>query len=683
MGLSIANNVTSLNAQHNLNRANSNVSRSVERLSSGLKINRGSDGPAALVISEKQRAQIAGLNQAIDNSEKAASVVQTAEGALNEINSLLVKVRTLAVDSANSGVNDEDALAANQAEIANALDTINRIATNTQFGTKKLLDGSASGPTSGVATDTDVSNIVATSNTKAGSYAVNVTTAAEKAKVSAASTGVSGTETLSTEETLTVTGSIGTASVTLAAGLDQAGIIAAINAKTDETGVVAGADPADATKIRFTSSEYGTAESISVTSNTAATGVAAPEVTGVSGGVLGADETLTITGEGGTATVALLEDDTLAEAIGKINDEKGNTGVEAFIDPNDATKIRFRSLTTGPDSAISVASDVAVTDYAAVITAGTDFPAALLADETLTINGTDIDLLTGDDIDDAIAKINNEQYTTGVLASKSGSKLVFTSKELGTAVDLSVVSSAGGTDSGVGTTELTASGKASSGIGTTALTSTGSFSSGVGTTALTDAGVNIVGTINGAAATGLGNVLTSTTGDATDLSVTIGAATDTSSTVTGAQGTVTVTDNSLVFQIGANQNQTAKISIGNVNANQLGKGITGNQFSDLSQIDVTSAAKAQDTLAVIDKAINNVTNLRGALGAFQQNTLESTANNLRATLENTVNAESVIRDTDFASEIASFTKNQVLVQAGASMLSNANQMPQLVLSLLR
>ncbi len=86
---------------------------------------------------------------------------------------------------------------------------------------------------------------------------------------------------------------------------------------------------------------------------------------------------------------------------------------------------------------------------------------------------------------------------------------------------------------------------------------------------------------------------------------------------------------------------------------------------------------------MVDAAINDVTNLRGSLGAFQANTLESTANNLRATLENTTNAESVIRDTDFASEIANFTKNQVLVQAGTSMLSNANQIPQLVLSLLR
>jgi len=114
----------------------------------------------------------------------------------------------------------------------------------------------------------------------------------------------------------------------------------------------------------------------------------------------------------------------------------------------------------------------------------------------------------------------------------------------------------------------------------------------------------------------------------------------------------------------------------------LGFGVTGNQFNNLNEIDVTSTSKANDALGVIDAAIDDVTNLRGTLGAFQQNTLEATANNLRATLENTVNAESVIRDTDFAEEISEFTKNQVLVQAGTSALGNANQIPQLVLSLL-
>lgn len=688
MGLSIANNVTSLNAQHNLNRANMNVSKSVERLSSGLKVNRGADGPAALVISEKQRAQIAGLNQAIDNSEKTASVVQTAEGALNEINSLLIKVRTLAVDSANAGVNDDEALAANQAEIANVLDTIDPIVNNTQFGSKKLLDGSAGAASTGVATDGDLSAITATKLTKGGTYAVDVTTAAEKAKVTGAATGISGSATLSGAETLTVTGSAGSASVALTAGLDQAGVIAAINAKTGETGVVAQVDPADSTKLRFTSSEYGASESISVVSNTATTGFNAPEISGASGGTLGTNETLTITGTGGTATVNLLATDSLALAVLKINDTKGTTGVEAFFDPADNTKIRFKSLTpAGPTSTISVVSNTAAITYAATATAQANFtPLGAGLFEALTIEGNDgsvvVTLNDADNIDTAIAKINNEQYTTGVLASKdvAGTKLIFTSKTSGLTSLVKV--SSNGTNAGV-TSALNVTGKSSSGIGTTALTSAGSYSSGVGTTVLTDAGVDIAGTIDGVAATGLRSVLTATTGNAKDLSLTVGADTDASSSVSGAQGTVTVTDNSLVFQIGANQNQTAKIAIENTRADHLGTGVVGNQFANLSEIDVTSASKAQDALAVIDKAIGNVTNLRGELGAFQSNTLESTANNLRATLESTVNAESVIRDTDFASEIANFTKNQILVQAGAAMLSNANQMPQLVLSLLR
>ncbi|MCA9108398.1 MAG: hypothetical protein KDA52_00505, partial [Planctomycetaceae bacterium] len=209
-------------------------------------------------------------------------------------------------------------------------------------------------------------------------------------------------------------------------------------------------------------------------------------------------------------------------------------------------------------------------------------------------------------------------------------------------------------------------------------------SSGIGTSALTDTGVDVVGTIDGTSFTGSGNVLTATSGLAQGVSVQFATdAADATLTVNGAQGSVAVTDNSLIFQIGPNENQTAKVSISKVNPTSLGAGVTGNQFGNLNSIDITSASGAQDAIAVIDKSIDDVTNLRGDLGAFQQNTLNSTANNLRATLENTVSAESVIRDTDFAEEIANFTKQQVLVQAGTSVLSNANQQPQLVLSLLR
>jgi len=159
-------------------------------------------------------------------------------------------------------------------------------------------------------------------------------------------------------------------------------------------------------------------------------------------------------------------------------------------------------------------------------------------------------------------------------------------------------------------------------------------------------------------------------------------AADLTSTVTGAQGNITIADNSLIFQIGANQNQTVSISIDSVDSTGLGIGVAGNQFTSLNDISVTSAAGAQDSIGVIDAAIDEISTLRGTLGAFQGNTLESTATNMRSTLENTVNAESVIRDTDFADEISKFTNSQVLVQAGASVLSSANQSSQLILSLL-
>jgi flagellin len=143
MALSLVNNTASLVAQSNLTKTNNALGTSLQRLSTGLKINSGADGPAALVISEKMRAQISGLQTALDNTNKAVSMVQVGEGALNEVNSLLNKARSLALDSANAGVNDNASLDANQAELSNILGSIDDIATRTKFNGKSLLDGSA------------------------------------------------------------------------------------------------------------------------------------------------------------------------------------------------------------------------------------------------------------------------------------------------------------------------------------------------------------------------------------------------------------------------------------------------------------------------------------------------------------------------------------------------------------
>ncbi|MFN8179511.1 MAG: flagellin [bacterium] len=142
MSLRINTNTGALNAWRHLTNNEFNMNKSLERLSSGLRINSAADDPAGLSISEKLRAQVASVNQAVANSDQAISMINTAEAAMNEIHNLLTSMRELAIHAANEGVNDEGALNADQAQIRSSLDTITRIAQTTQFGTKYLLDGS-------------------------------------------------------------------------------------------------------------------------------------------------------------------------------------------------------------------------------------------------------------------------------------------------------------------------------------------------------------------------------------------------------------------------------------------------------------------------------------------------------------------------------------------------------------
>ncbi|MEC8285874.1 MAG: flagellin, partial [SAR324 cluster bacterium] len=141
MSLRINQNIEALTANRYLAQNDEMLSKSIERLASGQKINSATDGPSSLVISESLRSQISSLKEAAQNSEIAASVVQTAEGAMDEVSRLLVNIRQRAVAAANTGVNNELVVAASQSEIQNALSSIDRIAQNTQFGSKPLLNG--------------------------------------------------------------------------------------------------------------------------------------------------------------------------------------------------------------------------------------------------------------------------------------------------------------------------------------------------------------------------------------------------------------------------------------------------------------------------------------------------------------------------------------------------------------
>lgn len=137
----INNNIAAINATRNLNRTTFDLEKSLERLSSGLRINRASDDASGLTISEKLRSQIRGLNQALKNAEDAVSLVNTAEGALDETTSILQRIRELSVKAANTGGLDINAIQAAQDEIDSAIQEITRIGQNTQFSTRRLLNG--------------------------------------------------------------------------------------------------------------------------------------------------------------------------------------------------------------------------------------------------------------------------------------------------------------------------------------------------------------------------------------------------------------------------------------------------------------------------------------------------------------------------------------------------------------
>ena len=495
MALSIVNNVASITAQNSLSRSSEALATSLERLSTGLKINRGADGPAALVVSEQQRAQIAGLNTAIDNASKAVTLVQTAEGALNEMNSLLIKVRSLALDSANAGVNDSTTLAANQAEITNALESMDRIASNTQFGNKKLLDGSMALAT---VNDSHISSFNAT-NIAAGTYSVTVSNAGVKAARAAGAYGSAG----------------GWADV--------------------DTGVAALTDAADEAGLLNTS------------------------VIDIVGGA-----TLSLQNSGTVKSVSIVAGTTLGAAVASLNSALASANSGYSVSVNASGQIAIDATDNGTyanGASVRIASTSTPTNYIQTNTTGSGANVAVNAfgGQSFSVAG------------------NRGQTLTGSLGAS-----------------LTLASSA--------------------------------------------------------TATTYSNALT----------VTVGA----------------------LFQIGPNQNQTVSVGIDSMRTAQLGLNVAGNQFTSLAAIDVTTTAKAQDAVGVIDQAISDVSSQRSALGAFQTNTLEATTNSLRATLQNTTAAESTIRDTDYSEEIANFTQGQVLQQAGLWVLSNANQVPQMIMSLL-
>ena len=267
MGLRINHNLASLSASMNLGRANAALSSSLSKLSTGLKINSASDGPADLIISEKFRSQINAISKATENTQNAISMLSTAEGSLNEVNSLLSKMQGLALKAAQTGSQSTDEIAASQAEIDAALESINTISRNTSFGSINLLDGSQAVRTQGVDTKNVSVNIDKANfagNTK--KIDISVVTAANRAStdinLTAAAQGTGATDgVLLNNQVIKVTGNRGSDTLTFAAGSSAESIATEINSRVTQTGVYAEVKD---NKVKLMSAQYGASEFVTV-----------------------------------------------------------------------------------------------------------------------------------------------------------------------------------------------------------------------------------------------------------------------------------------------------------------------------------------------------------------------------------------------------------------------------------
>lgn len=720
MALRINTNIAALDAQRNLTNTVNAMAKSMEKLSSGFRINRAADDPAGLVISEQFRAQIAGLNRAIQNSEGSINMIQTAEGALTEINNLLISMRELAIHAANEGFNDANQLAADQAEINNAIKTIDRIAQNTQFGTKKLLDGSKAN--TATITTANTSNVTLKDSTmSSGIHSVSATkTADATASLNSSSLGVALATTLNITNLEEKVHSIDVLQASDGAAKTGTGM-AILDSFSN--GLILG------TTSRQALIAGSAAASLGADSHTWNVTLNYQE----NGGNPSGDQTFSVYG----ATT-----DSVAAIVTKFNTQiNGNSFLAGKVAATAVGGVfQFRTLGTGSQYSVKVTSITGDTAAGKIfVAAGSnrgvskdtlDFTinTANRSDTTVAVDIQAASSTTYTSMSTLVSALNTALATSfgtvalaapainNVYATVQGSNtLKFYTSDEGSTFSLRMNSTGTGADEGSNVMGLAVDTIAHS--GTDALVSFDGFTNSVSEIryaatrdiTLYNAAVGSTGrgqidfTINTAAnGVNIGNLLLDVTAARFAVRLDAGPATtvvagkeaivfnaDRSESVNvqyaldsvGGSETIQVTDQSLVFQIGANVGQTAKIGMPSMFASALGKSIAGNMFLNLGSIDVTSVAGAADSQRVIDQAINEVTVIRGTLGSFQKNTLESNLSNLRIAAQNLSAAESQIRDTDIAFEMSKFVQSQILLQSGVAMLSQANQMPQTVLAL--
>lgn len=615
----INNNISAINANRNLRATSVDLGKSLERLSSGLRINRASDDAAGLTISENLRAQINGLNRAIDNASDAINLVNTAEGALIETTARLQRIRVLAIQAANSGTNDSVALQAIQDEIDTSIQEITRIADTTQFATRRLLNGenqNTATVTGGSALGVNVSPNPINSTLSSGLHFLEVTRT-----VTGSTTLGTGIDAVNNSGATGLTGSTfdtGTYDLVLSNVRQAAARVVAADLVVGPNGGPVPTAGTTAAGLLFTNGAgntftLGTTDVITITGaeNDGSTYTATITVTagltlaGVAtqlGAALGAD---TATYDAATGTFVIT-----AATVGLTN-----TSIQFSIDDDGGGG----GAEFGAGQSIRTAGNL----NDAVLTIGSGPAQTVVAGSTVTILGAE----------PTDPRISQPQitFTLGATLTQGTDSLTIVQSEYSARLDAGQATSFQNGDRNI---------QFRSGTG-------GGFPSGETVTLDFGATIDLDG---GSARTFV----------------------------------ISAVNNSLNFQIGANAGQNVRVAFGDLRANNLGftdETQPNGNVRTVSQIDVRTLTGANEALRIVDEALRQVNSQRSALGAFT-NRLEATISNLGVAAENLTASESRIRDADIAFETTRFTRNQILVQSGISILGQANLVPQSVLSLL-
>ena len=555
----INTNVPSLTSQRNLNNSQSMLSVSLQRLSSGMRINSAKDDAAGLAISERFSSQIRGLDQARRNANDGISLAQTAEGALQSTGDILQRIRELAVQSANATNSTSDRQAINS-EVQQLTQEMQRIATTTAFNGQQLLDGSFSSAKFQVGANANQTITASSGNFQTSAYGnyrigaldakketgVGDLTIGSKAGMALTTFGAIGTA-ASTKlaDRLTISGATGSVDITVAVGSSAETVAAAINQSgsgvnaTTITTFVLGADDVAGT----TNFKQGTSYSFQIATDTSAATPSSFQTV-----------SFTVGGSLGVGDVALTSADQLNSAVTAFNDVSGKTGFSAKIVTTDGGRYGIQ-LTNEAGKDLRIAN-----------TSGVSNPAT-------GVGGT-------------IALEDQSVLDSSTIAQPGTIKI-----------------------------DLTSSAPAAA-------------------NAFTTAGESWI------------------------------------------TGQITL-DSDKSFSVLSN---TVAAAVGGFVA--AASASAGSQLQAVDKMDVSSVDSAQRTIAMVDSALAAVNNQRARYGALQSR-FENTITNLQTTSENLSASKSRIKDADFAEETAKLTRAQILQQAGMAMLSQANSLPQQVLTLLR